>query len=461
MADDEQDLAGKLSPAAKTAALSGPHAPELSTPGHTPHQAFWLWVMCLTGVDYFSTLGYQPSIAYAAAGILAPLATIVLVTLTLAGALPVYSYVASRSPHGQGSIAMLERLMRGWLAKATVLVLLGFAATDFVITKTLSAADAAVHLVENPYWKEWTAGWPESLGWFVESQLLYVTMFILVFLGAMFLRGFREVIGAAVVIVSVYLVLNFIVVISGLVYLLAHGDLLSNWVAELQAGDWHAVEHLPLVETMPLADRDFWAMVVVCLLIFPKLALGLSGFETGVAVMPLIRGAPDDEPHRPAARIRNTRKLLATAAIIMCVFLLGSSLVITTLVPPEAHKGPAHERALAYIAHGESPYLINPMFGEFFGTLYDISTIVILGLCRRECDGGALESRATVSAAVRHGPGVGAAIHAARDSVYRDQLVRDLDLRRQRDKAGGRVCHRCARADDQRLRGHSDRQVSQ
>src|SRR5262249_28655148 len=151
--------------------------------------SFWLWVMCLTGVDYFSTLGYQPSIAFEAAGMLAPLATVVLVLLTLFGALPVYAYVAGQSPHGQGSIGMLERLASGWTGKVMMLVLLGFAGTDFVITKTLSAADAAEHVIANPRWP-FPAATPSA----AEHQRLVLTVLLLVLLGAAFLRGVREVI---------------------------------------------------------------------------------------------------------------------------------------------------------------------------------------------------------------------------------------------------------------------------
>lgn len=342
------------------------------------HQSFWLWVMCLSGVDYFSTLGYQPSTAYESAGELAPLATVILVLVTLGCALPVYCYVAARSPYGQGSIYMLEQLVKGWTGKVIVLLLLGFAATDFVITKTLSAADATEHLISNSLW-------PVSATMVSrETQLIAVTMFLLMLLGAVFMRGFSEVIGVAVVIVGVYLVLNALVIGSGLYYLSTHSELLGSWWNnEVLRGP----EHWHIKETPPLHGTGFLTVLLVSLLLFPKLALGLSGFETGVAVMPLVRpGSKHDEHDTPTdplqGRIRNTRKLLITAAVIMSVYLLGSSIVVTTLIEPECLHGltevTAKERALAYLAHGESPMVLNPLFGSGFGTVYDISTIAIL-----------------------------------------------------------------------------------
>jgi hypothetical protein len=309
-----------------------------------PHVHPWWQVMCLTGVDYFSTLGYQPGIAAIAAGALAPVATLVLVALTLLGALPIYRYVATESPHGEGSIAMLEHLLSWWQGKLFVLCLLGFVATDFIITITLSAADATAHIIENPLV-------PASL----RAYPLGLTLVLVALLGAVFLKGFTEAIGLAVVLVAIYLLLNLIVVSVGLYRMVMHPPLISDWQSTL----W--THHgSPLV------------MVGLALWLFPKLALGLSGFETGVAVMPLVRGDVRDTPARPQGRIRNTRKLLTTAALIMSVFLLTSSVVTTVLIPPAefAEGGKANGRALAYLGHG--------LLGQGFGTAYDLATILIL-----------------------------------------------------------------------------------
>ena len=124
----------------------------------------------------------------------------VLVLLTLCGALPVYRRVAEESPHGQGSVAMLERLLSFWQGKLFVLVLLGFAATDFMITITLSAADASAHVVENPH-----------VAALLHDQQVLITLSLITLLGVVFLRGFTEAMGLAVALVGIYLALNAVV----------------------------------------------------------------------------------------------------------------------------------------------------------------------------------------------------------------------------------------------------------
>jgi hypothetical protein len=312
--------------------------------GHAETGKPWWKVMCLTGVDYFSTLGYQPGIAALAAGFLSPIATLVLVALTLFGALPVYRRVAEESPRGEGSIAMLERLLSFWKGKLFVLALLGFAATDFIITMTLSAADASAHLIENPNLRATLSG-----------HQVVITLVLLALLGAVFLRGFTEAIGVAVALVVTYLALNTVVIAVALWHIVEDPAVVPDWRQALVA------EH-----------GSVFVMIGVSLVVFPKLALGMSGFETGVAVMPHVRGDATDTEASPLGRIHGTKRLLTTAAVIMSVFLVTSSFVTTLLIPAHEFEpgGRANGRALALLAH---QYL-----GNVFGTTYDASTIAIL-----------------------------------------------------------------------------------
>jgi len=328
--------------------VEGPHQKE-----GQHHKHSWWQVMCLTGVDYFSTLGYQPSIAFVAAAALSPLATMIVALLTVFGALPIYSHVARESPHGEGSISMLEDLLPRWRGKLFVLILLGFVATDFIITITLSAADATAHIVDNPFAPH-----------FLHDHRVAVTLLLVSVLGAVFLKGFKEAIGLAVLLVASYLSLSLVVVGVGIYEILIHPQTLLAWK--------DAMFSMPNVRGNPLL------MIGLSLILFPKLALGLSGFETGVAVMPLVKGDPGDDANRPSGRIRNTRRLLLSAALIMSFMLIFSSLVTTMLIPAEEFRpatatqkgGEADGRALSYLAHH--------FLGDYFGTAYDLSTILIL-----------------------------------------------------------------------------------
>ena len=280
--------------------VPGPQAKEGRSEQHP-----WWQVVCLTGVDYFSTLGYIPGIAALAAGVLSPIAHFAHRAADPLRGLADVQAGRRESPHEQGSIAMLENLLSFWKGKLLVLVLLGFVATAWLVTITLSSADAAVHIAENPL-----------VPGFLHDQEVLITLVLLVVLGAIFLKGFKEAIGVAVMIVGVYLLLNIVVVAVGFYEITMHPRSVIDWQAAL-----FSTYGNPLL------------MIVASLLVFPRLALGLSGFETGVGMMPLVRGDPDDDPERPAGRIRNTKKMLTIAALIMSFYLVTTSLVTTVLIP--------------------------------------------------------------------------------------------------------------------------------
>ena len=390
---------------------TAPSDPALTQPVAVPKKGgeeyYWLWVMCLLGLDYFSTLAYQPSITFHETKLLGPLATAGVVLLTLFGALPVYCYLAARSPGGQGSLGILDKLIRGWRGKTLVLILLGFAATDFTMLKSLSLADAAVHTLnkqdsvrlENAkhittWMKDCTAEYcGDEASLHVSDQLIVTLLLGIVAMIFWFLlrRGFtRKVMYVAVPLVALYLIMTAIIVVAGLYFLYQVPHIVTAWFDNVMAGKWdHSGIH---------HGDDGWGLIIVMsLLALPNLALGLSGFEMSMILMPQVQGKADEQP--PRTRIGNTRKVLIAAALIMSVLLLGSAFVTTLLVPYQelarkqedlppgemfAREGHANDRALSYLAHGGDLAVpgekLTPFFGIEFGTAYDIVTVLILCL---------------------------------------------------------------------------------
>lgn len=372
-------------------------------PAAAPYQTAWPWVLCVIGLDYLSTLAYQPSIAFNAAGRLAPLVTVLIVVATLFLAMPLYWYIAGRSPHGGGSTALLEHLIPGWFGKLLVLVLLAFGAVDLVFTRTFSATNAAEHMIHcpNPDWQaalgSMSAGGDgllRSLPPVVQQQTegvwnrhTVVTLLVLLIgtvAGLVFFKGYtRGFVRLAIGTVGLYLLLTLTVIGSGVAYLMSHPEVLERWWAEVCSGNWRAE-----CRDAPGAPLGWGGLLAACVPLFPYLALGLSGFELTLMAMPLVRGKPDDNPERPKGKIRNTRVVLTIAALTMSAYLLASTLVTTVLIPPAAHstEGQAKYRALSYLAHGgaithgQTAAAMNPLFGLAFGTLYDFSTVAILAL---------------------------------------------------------------------------------
>ncbi len=318
----------------------------------------WFNVLCLTGVDYFSSLAYQAGIALLAAGYNDPFATLFLICVTLFGAVPTYIEVSRRSYTGQGSLAILEKLVNGWRGKFLLLALISFAVTDFIITMTLSASDAAAHIIENPYFQQ-----------YVPHNNVLVTGVLLLVLGIVFYIGLSEAILISVFVTVPYLILNSINMAKCLYVIYQNPVLISNWLHQ------------------PVFRMNYTGLALLTIIAFPKLALGLSGFETGVSVMPLIhnnraQGLTNHEILQ--GRLLGTKKLLITAALIMSFFLIITSFVSSILLSPKqvGDGGEAAGRALAFLAH---KYL-----GNVFGTIYDVSTIVILSFAGASAMAGLL-----------------------------------------------------------------------
>lgn len=241
-------------------------------------------------------------------------------------------------------------------------------------------------MITNPHWPMPVPDAAEKT-----RQAIGVTSVLLVLLGASFMWRFREVIGLAVVIVAAYMALSAVVIGAGVAHLVEHPAAFHTFLDRVAAGEWCL-----RAPDRPLDGTGPFTVLAISLIIFPKLALGLSGFETGVAVMPQVRGKVGDDLGATKGRMADTRKQLVVAAVVMSVYLVGLSVVVASLVPPEHlvrvdaagskrdgvtdNDLKAKDRALAYLAHGENPDgKLLPFFGEWFGTAYDLATVVILG----------------------------------------------------------------------------------
>lgn len=367
------------------------------SPNPPQYKALWLWVGCLFGMDYLSSLAYIPSVAYSAAGLFSPVVITLVVLATLILTVPLYCYTASRSPHGNGTLGLLEKIFPGWPGKLCVVILLGFTATDLVFTRTFSAADAAEHIIHSPILKS-PIQELETVTKNVEGRLPgtstevvrktdrkpLIVAVLLLLAGTSFGWFFRKgvdhrLIKIAAVAVLLFLFLTALIVFSGLWYLFRNQYLVHEWWENVRAGQWHANQQA--------SPMSLGGLLLAGVILFPQVALGLSGYELTLAAMPMIQGNKTDTRNDYSNRIRKTRLMLITLAVVMCTLMLGAGFVTSILIPHEEmlpQTGTAENRCLAYIAYGSplnhqiSPDLVSPFFGKIFGGLYDLCTITVL-----------------------------------------------------------------------------------
>lgn len=380
----------------------------------------WWIILCLIGLDYFSSISYLPSIAVAhltkvrifgysfpieeeQTRALAPVAALGVVLVTLLAALPVYLYVVGRSPHGRGGIGLLEQRTSGWWGKTLILVLLGFVAADFVLTRSISTSDAAVHVQKNYYYQQ-NGAWvlrdwmPKQLGLITPdgeaneqareevkarqetvhrvaiSIVLAVASFgFYFFLVRQLSQGF---LGVAVSIMVAYLLLNGLVLYAGVNYLRDNWELVRRWRESL-------TETVGNIESGSSSNLAF--LILLAMITFPPMAIGLSGFELTMASAPLVQGSESDDPRQPWWRILNARVMMVVAALLMCALVLASVFVVSILVPQSAilEHGEVQHRSLSYLAHGGETVTGKPvsgLFGPDFGLLYDFFSVMVLCL---------------------------------------------------------------------------------
>jgi hypothetical protein len=265
----------------------------------------------------------------------------------------------------------------------------------------MSLADGAVHFLHNPHGKRLLAEIPANLLreehplWppleylvrrISEPQVtitlgLTILSFILWYMFRENIR--RQVLLVTAAVVAIYLLLVAMVTVSALIFVARHGEIWQNWLNAALAVDQTEIQSAH----SPTAGR-IWAWLSAVLWSIPQMALGLSGFEMIMTVVPRVSGGISSEDDTAAGRVRNSRKMMLTAASIMAVYLVSTVLVTTLLVPAAALMpgGEAEHRALAYLAHGSplaessSNAIVNPLFGHRFGDLFDLSSVIILSL---------------------------------------------------------------------------------